>query len=139
MNYKMKVTLMAFCFFISHLCLASASNTPVLDDGNYSSEFKESLLEAQKLGPNFNHNDYILNYPCGSGAVCSSIYSSEDSLFIDFPDNYIGESERNPFHIKFELDSNVFCIWGESAYDLTVYNNSCYQLEGVNLKEMVNN
>ncbi|WP_027694941.1 hypothetical protein [Vibrio litoralis] len=133
----MKLLLALFGFSISTLCLASAGATPQLDDNSYSVEFKRNFLEVKKLGPNFNHEDYIFSYPCGGGAICSSIYSSEGSLFIDFPDNYIGASESHPFHIKFELDSDVFCVWGKSAYDLTIYNNSCYQLKGVKLGEIV--
>ncbi len=120
------------CVFISGFSLADSE----LDGDNYSNEFKNSFISIKKTGPNFNFNDYIFEYPCGGGAICSSIYSGVNKVFVDFPDNFIGASEGNPFHLKFELNSNKVCIWGESAYDNTVYNNNCYQLNGIDFERV---
>jgi hypothetical protein len=97
------------------------------DISGYSKTFVESYNLAIKSGVNYNKNMYIFEYSCGGGAVCANIYDPHGNIFIDFPDNYLLENEDKEVEIKFSLLNNIICISGYSAYDLTYYDDTCYE------------
>ncbi|EPD4375275.1 hypothetical protein ACSADO_000663 [Vibrio fluvialis] len=111
-------------FLFSSVACADISH--VLSGQDYSESFKESFYQVYNTGSNFNGDDYIFSYGCGGGAICANIYDSQKENFVNFPDNYLIDSEKVEFELKFSKESSKLCISGESAYGSTIYSNVCY-------------
>lgn len=108
----------------------SASISDIIENEEFSDDFKQAFMRVYEKGPNFNADDFVITYPCGGGAMCGSIFDSSSKRFISLPDDFIGASERQEFNAKYNVTSNRLCIWGESAYTLNVYKNVCYEYDG---------
>ncbi|EGS7960669.1 hypothetical protein ACUULL_001934 [Vibrio cholerae] len=115
---------------------ACAVPNDIINSEEYSESFKDSFNEVYAIGPNFNIVDYIFTYGCGGGAICANIYDSKSGLFVDFPDNYIADSEYSDFSLDFNRSSAKLCINGQSAYDSKIYDDVCYEYKNRELLEI---
>jgi hypothetical protein len=117
---------LAILIFMANACYSETKNE--LDLSEYSEVFIQSYNNIKNNEPNFNNNMYIFDYSCGGGALCAIVYDPSSSSTIDFPDEYMMENEGKEISFKYKKDSDVICVTGFSAYDLTYYDNICYKL-----------
>lgn len=119
---------------ITHACNDEIST--ILADDSWAETFKTSLKERYESGPNFNKLDYVFTYSCGGGAVCGSIFDSENQHLIDFPTEFLIDSSLMGFNVSYNKKSNQICFSGESAYDKKIFDHQCYKSESGMLVEL---
>ena len=132
------IFLFVFSFYI-HSADKVSDIDYIIDSGDYSDLFKASLKNQFVLGPNFNKYDYVFTYSCGGGAICGNIFSSSEHALIDFPTEFLIDSQEGDFNIDYSIDVNEICFTGKSACDSTFYDYDCYKFGSGKLIKITEN
>lgn len=140
---KKRLVLLLIFLFTFSLYINSADKVSdidhIIDSEDYGDIFKTSLKNQFLLGPNFNKHDYVFTYSCGGGAFCGNIFSSNEHALIDFPTEFLIDSQEGDFNIDYSVDVNKICFTGKSAYDSTFYDYDCYKFSSGKLIKITGN
>ena len=119
--------LLVFSFYVMSENGASEIKK-LINNESFGDSFRISLKRQYELGSNFNYNDYVFIYSCGGGAICGNVFDSKEKIVIDFPSEFLIDSQDGDFNLDYNLGSNKICFTGKSAFNGEFYDDKCYEL-----------